>query len=110
MRLLKQIIKDIFKPRNGLQALKEIHQLTPRPLIMKYVEDLEAAKSEGYEEIGTVYFDHMDEPYTQENSAIYQAGRHFHIPENLVTEFLDIRFCNNLPNSAVSTVLAREIS
>ena len=109
MRLLKQIIKYIFKPRNGHEALEKIHRLTPRPLIMKYI-DFEAAKSEGYEEIGTVYFDYMDEPYTQENSAIYQAGRHFHIPENLVIEFLDIRFCNNLPNPAFSTVLARKIS
>ena len=108
MRSLKQIIKDIFKPRNGLQALKEM--LPPRPLVKKFVEDLEAAKSKGYEKVGTVYWDHMDEPYSNECTAIYYASKHFHIPKNLVTEFLDIRFCNNFPNPDASTVLARKIS
>ena len=109
MRSLKQIIKDIFKIRNGLQVMKEM--LPPRALIMNYV-DFETAKSEGYEEIGKVHFDHMDEPYTQERSAVYQAGRYFHIRENLVTEFLDIRFSLTHPdmNPNFSIILAKKIS
>ena len=108
MRSLKQIIKDIFKPRNGLQALKEM--LPPRPLVKKFVEDLEAAKSKGYEKVGTVYWDHMDEPYSNERTAIYYASKRFHIPENLVVEFLDIRFVYCSPNPDCITVLARRIS
>ncbi len=107
MRSLQQIIKDIFKPRDGLQVLKEM--LPPRPLIMKYVEDLEIAKSEGYEEIGTAYWDYMGKPYTEERQAVIYASRRFHIPQNLVIEFLDIRFYK-LPNPDFSIVLARKIS
>ncbi len=114
MKSLKQIVQDVFKfkitAQDQFQCLKDIHKLTPRPLIMKYIESHEAAKSEGYEEIGTVYWDHMEEPYHEESTAIYLASKYFHVPENLVIEFLDIRFCRAFPNQDLSMVLARRIS